>query len=218
MTLALPGIDTLPPVAMRRALLSQWFTPHDIARRMAAWAGNIDGIVLEPSAGSGRLLDAWLAERDADFPSRPTSVRVDVVELDSDFASLISGADYGPGVRVDCCDYLTRPRPTSRYALGLANPPYEGGLDGAFIAKMMDECDRMIALVRLAALAGSGRHADVWRRVEEHRDGWWMPGLAIFSSRPSFDGPVEGSAKSDFVCVKLSRVGSPGLTAVEWWA
>lgn len=219
MTLALPGIDSLPPSRLRRGALSQWFTPADIAARMARWAGNVSGTVLEPSAGSGALLDAWLTERDADFPGSPTRVPVDVVELDPSFASLIAGADYGPGVLVECCDYLTRAAPAQRYALGLANPPYEDGLDGLFLAKMMTECDRIIALVRLAALAGSGRHASVWSRIESHADGWHMPGLAVFSSRPVFDGPesASGSAKSDFVCVKLSRVSPPSATRVEWW-
>lgn len=203
MTLALPGIDTLPPARERRAALSQWFTPARIAKRMALWAGDVDGLVLEPSAGDGALVNAWQSLDDA-FPPRP----VVAVEIDINFC-----AEHG----WRCEDYLTRAAPPERYALALMNPPYEGGLDGAFLAKAMDECDRVIALIRLAALAGAGRHADVWRRVEENRDGWWMPGLAIFSSRPSFDGPIDGSAKSDFVCVKLSRVGAPERTAVEWW-
>lgn len=217
--LSLPGVDRLPPQRDRRGALSQWFTPAPIAKRMAEWAGNVSGRVLEPSAGSGALLDAWLVRCDADFPRQPTKTPVDVVEIDPGYASMIAGADYGPGVHVECGDYLERACPPNRYALGLANPPYEDGADGLFLAKMMRECDRVIALVRLAALAGGGRHDAVWSRVASHHDGWWMPGLAIFPGRPVFDGPesASGSAKSDFCVVKLSRIGTPERTAIEWW-
>lgn len=214
MTLALPGIDTLPPQSMRRTALSQWFTPMDIALRMARWAGNVGGRVLEPSAGNGALVRAWASrayqrEEDLGYDDSECS-GVDAIDIDADLAR-----EHG----WECANYLGRGAPAERYGLALMNPPYEDGLDGAFLAKTMDECDRVIALVRLAALAGSGRHTSVWSRVEGNVDGWWMPGLAIFSSRPVFDGPPDasGSAKSDFVCVKLSRVGEPGRTAVEWW-
>ena len=209
MTLALPGLDSLPPERLRRGALSQWFTPPDIAARMARWAANVGGRVLEPSAGDGALVRAWRVARDVD-PFDGAAYPIEAVELDPFLA-----AAHG----WECADYLTRAAPPSRYALGLANPPYEDGLDGLFLAKMMTECDRIIALVRLAALAGSGRHASVWSRIESHADGWHMPGLAVFSSRPVFDGPesASGSAKSDFVCVKLSRVSPPSETRVEWW-
>jgi hypothetical protein len=218
MTLALLSPDQmLPPPSLRRAALSQWFTPQPIAKRMAEWAGDIGGVVLEPSFGSGALIDAWIERCEGTAaPSYHPTARIDAVELDPRWADLVA---YGPSVHTSCGDYLARPAPSTRYALGLTNPPYEGGLDGLFLAKLMDECDRVIALVRLAALAGGARHEAVWSRVERNVDGWWMPGLAVFSSRPVFEGPesASGSAKSDFVCVKLSRIGEPGRTAVEWW-
>ena len=214
LTLALPGVDTMPPARERRGALSQWFTPAPIARKMAYWSTPLGGRVLEPSAGGGALVRAWksrLAEHDEGLEySDVGPAQIDAVEIDPEFAAAEG---------FECCDYLTRATPAERYALGLSNPPYEGGLDGAFVEKMMRECDRMIVLLRLAALAGQDRHERVWRAVEEHRDGWWMPGLAIFSSRPVFDGPesASGSAKSDFCCVKLSRVSPPSATQVEWW-
>ncbi len=208
MTLSLPGVDVLPPGSARLASLSQWMTPPPIAKRMARWAGNVGGRVLEPSAGNGALVQAWhdrvVGTEDPDGPCS-----LDAVEIDPAFC--LRGWE--------CCDYLQRAAPADRYALALMNPPYEDGLDGEFIVKAMRECDRVIALVRLAALAGNARHADVWRRVERHHDGWWMPGLAIFPGRPVFDGPesASGSAKSDFCVVKLSRIGTPERTAIEWW-
>lgn len=211
-SLSLPGIDRFAADPdLRRRGASQWFTPPDIAARMARWSTPLLGRVLEPSAGNGSLVRAW-AQRLADAQEYGDDItpKVDAVELDRHFAETHGW---------ECADYLTRAAPAERYALGLSNPPYEDGLDGLFLAKMMTECDRIIALVRLAALAGSGRHASVWSRIESHADGWHMPGLAVFSSRPVFDGPesASGSAKSDFVCVKLSRVSPPSETRVEWW-
>lgn len=213
-TLALPGVDTLPPQRARRGALSQWFTPPWLAQRMARWGSPFCGRVLEPSAGSGALVRAWRervaahrAEWEAEHGTQlDIADALDCVEIDPVFAEV-----HG----FECADYLTRPAPAERYQLGLCNPPYEGGLDGLFVEKLMSECDRVIVLLRLAALCGADRHERVWSQIG---NGWAMPGLAMLSSRPVFDGPEEacGSAKSDFVVVKLRRGTGTG-TFVEWW-
>ena len=49
---------------------------------------------------------------------------------------------------------------------------------------------------------------------------WWMRGLAIFSSRPSFlaAGAATGSPLSDFCCVHLTRERHDARGClVEWW-
>lgn len=213
--LALPGVDTLPPERLRQKALSQWFTPAPHAARLVAWCGDVladvartgDGIVLEPSAGHGALVHA--------IRERSDLVRIDACEIDPRFRSRL----VGERVRVEIGDYLTRPAPEEPYAVGISNPPYEGGMDGAFLEKLMSECDRVVALIRIAALTGKDRHQRVWSRVDGHRDGWWMPGLAFLVSRPSFlaAGEATDSPLSDFVAVKLSRIGEPRPTAVEWW-
>lgn len=195
---------------------SQWFTPSPIATRMVKWAGDIKPArILEPSAGGGNLVAA--------ARGRWASAEITACELDPHYVDRL-GQSFAEdrGVRVLAGDYRSV-RHESRFDLGIANPPYEDGLDGEFLAKMMGECDRVIALVRLVCLAGLGRYEGVWRNVGTE---WRMPGLAIFSGRPEFEaGRAVGvrkegeSAKADFCVVKLSRseICSTTSTEVEWW-
>ena len=194
---------------------SQWFTPPDIAARMVRWAGAVTpDVVIEPSTGSGNLVQAAF--------DRWSGTRVEAFEVDPFYANaLTTRFDASGRVSVVCGDYLAYRNAREPYdVLGLANPPYEDGLDGQFLAKLMDECDRIVALVRLACLAGAKRRQGVWSRLD--RD-WNLHGLAIFASRPEFQaGRAVGdrregeSAKADFCVVKLSRYGSMS-TGVEWW-
>lgn len=213
MTLALLAHDDmLPPPAMRQKALSQWFTPHDVAKRLVVWCGDLRGLhVLEPSAGSGRIVEQVGA-----------GARVSAFEIDPAWAGPLSRSEYDADVTVTCGDYLARDLVGRRYDVAIMNPPYEGGLDGRFVSKVMDESERVVALVRSAFVHGQDRHERVWSRVE--RGEWALIGIAYFVGRPSFGaaGSDSGSPLSDFVAIKLAR--SPGTwwrerggTSVEWW-
>lgn len=221
MTLSLPGMD----VGQRTREdhdASQWFTPMPIARRMVAWAGAIKPLnILEPSSGSGNLVEA--------ARERWPSAHIDAVELDGFYARRLREWRDDSKLHVYHADFLDfRPPFDDLYDLCIANTPYEDGLDGRFLAHAMDLSERVIALVRLAALAGQARHEDVWSRCLPDGD-FAMRSLAIFSKRPRFepgraigDRDEEGSARADFAVVKLSRRAEhergrefPGF--VEWW-
>lgn len=209
--LGLPGL--LPPAASRQRALGQWHTPDNVALRLARWCGAASlPRVLEPSAGGGALVRAIRETRAA--------AQIDAVELDPSWADKLRAAHSDDSrVSVECGDYLARPSPATRYDAVIMNPPYEDGADGLFLARAMEDGDRVIALVRLATLAGQARHERVWSRIDAHDDGWWMPGLAVFSARPNFlaAGEDVGGGKTDFAAIKLSRVGTPAATHVEWW-
>lgn len=211
--LTLPGFDVLPPERLRQRALSQWFTPAALAERLVRWAGPLrrETHILEPACGSGAVLSAILA--------RHAGARVDAVEIDPRFADEARAAAGSGAVSVDCADYLARPAPAEPYSLAIMNPPYEDGLDGAFIAKAMDECERVIALCRLNVITGKARHERVWSRVGTGE--WWLVGLAVLVGRPSFSaaGAESESPLSDFVAIKLSRRESYDArgTQVEWW-
>ena len=207
MTLSLPGVDMLPPRSLRQVALSQWFTPDADADRMVASLARAHVTrVLEPSAGHGALVRALLR--------RHESASVDAVEIDPDVAARLP---VDQRVIVDVCDYLTRAAPSESYSVALMNPPYEGGLDGLFIEKAMRESLRVIALIRIAALCGKDRYERVWRHVESGE--WRCVGIHPFVSRPSFlaAGESSESAKSDFVCVRLTRVEGTAAVPMEWW-
>ena len=209
----LPGIDMDP--AFDRLALSQWHTPPALALRMARWAGR--GIcqqrIVEPSAGGGALVKAAI-----ECGANPTAITA--IEVDPRWSKRL--VEIGSIGEVANRDYLTRPARDHRYDLALMNPPYEGGADGKFLSKAMDESDRVIALIRTVALNGDDRHKLVWRRCANGAD-FAVTGLAFLSKRPDFGG--EHGAMADFVCVKMARrfLWEAGNMAVpdcrvEWWA
>lgn len=203
----------MPPLSHRPKMLSQWFTPEALALRLVEWCGRpkMEATVLEPSAGDGALVDAICEV----FPMP----RVTAVEIDETHATPLrikhTGADFGE-VRVECADYLRRSAPAQRFDLCVMNPPYEDGLDGAFIAKAMDESKRIVGLCRLNVFVSRGRYDAVWSRIPGE---WALTGVAFLVSRPSFllAGRETDSPLSDFVAFKMERHGEPAATRVEWW-
>lgn len=203
--------EMLPPVAMRQKALSQWWTPEDIATRVVAWAGPLPhgASVLEPSAGGGALVRAAL--------DRHPSAHVTAVEIDPCAVERLRAIE-APLLDVVCADYMQF-RPTHKISRVYMNPPYESGADGQHVARAMTQAHEVVALLRLAALAGGERHSLVWSQVGAGT--WWMKGLAIFSGRPSFlaAGEETGSPLSDFCAVHLTRRErfDARATHVEWW-
>lgn len=214
---------------------SQWFTPQPIADRMMRWSGLAPiRTVLEPSAGSGNLVHSATRSRRPEgmceiLGSARSNTLVTAYELDPYYVEKLSHRFAGDaGVDVRQGSYLDAPGPEELFDLGLMNPPFEDGLDGVFLAKAMDECQRIIALVRLVALAGKERAEKVWSRCQPDGD-WALRGLAVFSERVDFiagraiGARKEGeSAKADFAVVKLSRRadherGADVPCFPEWW-
>jgi predicted RNA methylase len=218
--LTLPGLDLAERVVDVDG--GQWFTPMPIARRMAAWAGSImPTSILEPACGSGNLIAACR--------ERWSGTVIEAVELDPYYADRTRDRfadDYS--VSVYTGSFLDSQPVGDSHDLCVMNPPYEDGLDGRFLARAMDLSDRVIALVRLAALVGQARTEAVWSRCQPGGD-FALRGLALFAGRPRFEagraiGDREdgGSAKADFCVTKLSRrtADERGLdipTHVEWW-
>lgn len=210
MTLTLPHVDQLPPIDVRWRLLSQWFTPPALAQRFAEFA--LEGLrfprVLEPAAGDGALVDAITTER--------PSCRVTAVEIDPRWANDLRQwcITHRLDVNVIEADYFaTFP---GEHDVVVMNPPYEDGLDAAFITRAMEQAPRVAVLMRVNALAGQQRHKDVWSRIG--RD-WQMTGLAYCARRPQFlaAGLRVGNAESDFCAVRLERGKRRRKTRVEWW-
>ena len=216
---------TLPGIADERVDedRSTWFTPLPIARRMVAWAGAVQPrSILEPSCGSGNLIAACR--------ERWTHATIEAVEFDPFYVEKARDR-FAHDVRVNVFggSFLDVQPIGDGHDLCVMNPPYEDGLDGKFLTKAMNESQRVIALVRLAALVGQARTEAVWSRCRPDGD-FVLRGLALFSGRPRFEagrsiGDREdgGSAKADFCVGKLSRrtAYERGLdvpTHIEWWS
>lgn len=191
--------------------LSQWDTQDREADMMVAIAGLYDEdddiVVLEPSAGTGALVRAVRRAQ--------PGAHIIACEVDPARAQILRGE--GMANEVFEGDFLTSTAgddPTIHIAI--ANTPYENGADGRFLEKLMgSEAGTIVALVRLNALAGTGRFERVWSNVTS--GDWNLSELVILKSRPGFDGPGEDGARSDYAIVRLDRVADAGAETVVSW-
>lgn len=213
----LPGLEeAVQQVTLNRAL-SQWHTPDPLAQRIVEWSGihllgRLDGTarILEPSAGGGAFLRA-LARAGDGFRGH-----VDAVSLDPAWALKLRAPPFPQlHLSVEQADYLTRGAPLTRYDATIMNPPYENGLDGLFLAKTMDESERVVALIRTVALCGDDRYKRVWSRCNDDGD-YVVRKLAHLGLRPDFGGPH--GASIDFSVVFLARRGVDERSPIEWWS
>jgi predicted RNA methylase len=162
--------------AERREKLSQWYTPPDLAKRMAELVDLRGKRVLEPSAGSGNLvraaLDAgasYVLANDIDPRNRETLVE-----------------RFDDPVNAWNADFLTlheRQMP-SPFHVALMNPPWDDGVHWKHIQHALKFAPVVVALAPLAMLEGAERKREFWSGV-------WLDGLYICSERPAF-GPEGG--------------------------
>ncbi len=182
-----------------RADLSQWFTHPKLAEAIVKWAignGRPPRRVLEPSAGSGSFVEPLVRLLGGNV--------VTAVELDLPWAEHLQKLHPLANVvaedflQWDCQDY---------FDAVVTNPPYEGGQDGAHVARALSLSDQVVALVRAVFLNGVDRYRDVWSKTH-------LQGIRYFTDRPKFSGA--GSPRHDFVVVKLG-VGPVDRVDVGWW-
>lgn len=184
--------------------LSQWFTPPEIAREMVRMAAQFlrmrpDTRIIEPSAGRGNLVRAVLEVAPL--------AHVDALDIDPRWGAELSS--LGPNVTGETVDYLERPAPSRRYHLAITNPPFDGGAEADHLAKLLDECERVIALLPTRSLHGAHRFERVWSRF---RGEWWLREQVHLVRRPKF-GPGGGS--DEIVLLDMQR-NCPGDCRVRW--
>lgn len=211
-----PPQDGTPAAGERDIAQDQWWTPAALAQVMVELAGVQPGDhVLEPSAGSGAIVEALLAagatvEAHEKDPRWAAYLRIcGRHEVDEDPRWMSGQVDLYEG------DYLASPPPAervwpdlettvqprrggARFVRAVINPPYKDGLDGLFLARALEEADHVVALLRVNALCGQDRYRRVW---EKH--GGRCTKVLPLVIRPDFTGSDRGSegngAKSDFV-------------------
>lgn len=185
--------------------LSAWHTPPALAQALVDLAGGFLTAsqavrprpeplrILEPSAGSGALVRALLG-RTAGY-----ELRVTACEIDPRFEDAL--CSLSDRVDVEIVDYIARPAPTERYHLAVTNPPYSGGEEVHHIAKLMDECERVVALLPARSLHGRERHERIWSRCEPG-GAWHLRDVVHCIARPKFS---DQGGKDEVVLVHLCR-------------
>lgn len=206
----LPGMEH----EERSVALSQWYTPPELARRMAALVDLRGKRVLEPSAGSGNLVKEALVAGAANVQACDIDAR-NVSTLRRRFLIQEERGDIGLWEPVDFLRLPTADEDTGvrlRFDVALMNPPWDDGEHWNHILHALKFAPVVIALAPLAMLEGQERYSGLWAHCTLDR-------LAICSSRPAF-GPEEGG-KMPVACFVLRRGNSwPGeamTTQVEWW-
>ena len=196
-------------VDLRDFSKSQWYTPAQLARRIAEWA--LAGLapvppsmlrVLEPSAGQGALAR----------PLRELGAHVLCVEIDASNAALLMAAGFSVSHR----DFL-QPLTVPPVDLAVMNPPFEGGQTERHVMQALRHAPRVVCHCPLTTLAGKGRRDGLWSEVHLRR-------LVIHSARPNYGG---SGGKTDMCTIDVVRrhEGAPSMQGhvtadgcnVEWW-
>lgn len=129
-------------------------TPPDLARRVVQFAGIEPAhAVLEPSAGTGRLLREL-----------PASCRVVAVELNHELATALRAGF--PSVDVRCADFLEVGPSLGSFDRVIMNPPFAGAADIAHVQaarRLLVPGGRLVAIV-----AGGPRQESALRAEAEH--------------------------------------------------
>lgn len=212
-------IDMFEPE--RTSALSQWFTPAWIARRLALWLPvEPDGYVLEPSAGSGELVEGLVR---AGWPLD----RIIACEIDPVWCAYLR-TRFGSALRVIEGDFLGLSTQLTLRALpvrhALLNPPYEDDADVAFIEaclRLLGFAGRAVCLVKTDIEYSAGR-APLWAQTAR------VSRRARLIERPAFgrhvDGQRQGGAERNYVGLELmarNRPRVPGeveVVAEEAWS
>lgn len=203
----------------RRSDLDQYFTEAWIARRAARWVPH-GVVVLEPSCGSGNLVDGLVLAGHA-----LSSIRAH--EIDPAWAAharaRFSGLDVIEG------DFLAASSAEGRGAIGASyqNPPYGGDLDLLFAERALsmlplgDPRACVVAVLKTDFEYSDGR-ASFWRDTARVRR------RALLVERPRFgahvDGKKQSGAERNYVVLELvprSRPRAPGepeLVVEERWS
>lgn len=192
LSLALPNMSP----SARDLALSQFDTPRLLADRIARWANIKKGMsVLEPSAGLGTLALAAV-----DLGANVTCVEIDPVRCK--YLEKI-------GLFTVNKDFLQAT--VIEHELALMNSPYENDQDLVHVLRALHFAPRVVALVRLAFVAGIERFERLWGRHTLTR-------MAVMSGRPKFSG-MSGSGKFDSCVVEIVRgkQSDTGKVEVEWW-
>lgn len=144
-------------------------TPVPVIQRMlkpylkeARWGSAIQGIVLEPSAGEGAILD-YIKEKCSHY-NQPKMV---AIELNSEMRYVLQGKGY----RVIASDFLTYDEPGAQFGLIAMNPPFSNAVDHILKAwELLGSEGDLVALCNTETIrnAHTGKRKVLASLIEEH--------------------------------------------------
>jgi len=167
---------------------SQWWTPLWLALKAASLM-TVGARIIEPSCGSGNLIEALL---------RLGHDPCDIVGVERDPAwAKFARERFGGRVTILCADFLD----PSLSGLGLfdeclQNPPFEEGLHEAFVLRALDLAPTVVGVLPVSIEYGKDRDAGLWSQARvEFR--------ARLPERVKYGG--DHSASFDTVALRIRR-------------
>jgi predicted RNA methylase len=160
--------------------------------KAAAWVP-LGTRIIEPSCGSGNLIDALL--RLGHAPENITGV-----EIDERWCTYCDER-FDRRVRILCEDFRARTWAGESFDVALMNPPFEDEAHTAFVLDALEIAQTVVAIVPASFEFGTGRDRELWskRGVISRR--------AVMPRRPKFGGA--GTGLGDMVCLQIDRRKAP---------
>lgn len=175
---------------------SQFFTPPWLARRVVEWV-HPTARVIEPSAGSGNLVDALV--RLGHLASRITAV-----ELDPRWHAFLAEKHTGTLGALLLGDFLALPFAHGFFDVVLTNPPYENNLHTQFVTKALELAPVVIGVFPISFEYTKDRDAMLWATKGK------VTRRARLPERVDFGG-TEASGMSDHVVLQIERRHAPRM-------
>jgi len=147
----------------RTGTLSQFFTPAWLARRAVRWIDPRGARVLEPSAGRGNLIEAYIREHGR--TGAANGDRIEACEVDPRWAAFLRER-FG-WLAVHDGDFLAIAATFAGrgFNLGLCNPPYESGQDAEHVARLLEITGDVITIVKSDFEYSAARDRVLWQRA-----------------------------------------------------
>lgn len=176
---------------------AQWFTPpatsSTLVSMVAADLRHPGAQVVEPSAGAGSLVRA--------VRTLAPHAHITACEIDPRWADALRC--IADEVRLG--DYLAQDSPPTVYDVGVSNPPFDGGQEGAHIAKLLSEVSAAALLLPTRSMHGRERYDLIWHQFDP-RVGW--PTWAITKRRYMVARPrfAKSGGSDEIVMLRCDRV------------
>lgn len=173
---------------------SQWMTPPWLARRLASWVPR-GARVLEPSCGTGNLLQALLSNgHDAKLL---LGVERDDRLADHAYERFMGLVSVWKG------DFLALDFGKRRFDYVLMNPPFEGNAHMHFVLRALELAPVVVGVFPVAFRFGGERDRVLWAQAGA------VTHVALMPERVDYGGDQSG--KFDSVALRIMRREHPRI-------
>lgn len=171
---------------------SQWMTPPWLARRLARWVLRGQRVI-EPSCGTGNLLEALILEGH-DYRMLLG------VERDERLAEH-ARSRFGGDVNVVRGDFLSLDFGRRRFDVAVMNPPFEGNAHMRFVLRALELAPVVVGVFPVSFRFGGERDRELWAQHAA------VTHVAMMPERVNYGG--DQSPSFDSIALRIMRREHP---------